>query len=400
MDQARNLARRATEQSSLPLYGLPFAVKDSIDVVGVPTTLACPAYSFIPRQSATVVGRLLDAGAIFIGKTNLDQFATGLAGVRSPYGIPRNPFDPIMIPGGSSSGSAVAVSSGLVSFALATDTAGSGRVPAAFNNIVGYKPTRGLFSTSGLTPACRSVDCITLMGSTVANVMHVATVVAGYDALDSYSRRPPEWFNLATLTAPKAFRFGVPKREQLEFFSDVEAAAIFERALDRFIKLGGRVIEIDYAPWMEAGNLLYGPWVAERTADLGDFVGSHPDEVHPVVRDIIIGGQQISAVDLFHAQHKCSELMSAVNLIWNEMDFVVVPTTGTAYDIERMLADPIRLNTNLGLYTNSTNLLDQVAIAIPSGFTSRNFPTGITLIGPAWSDARLASYAEAFMKVS
>jgi allophanate hydrolase len=395
MEQAQSLTRRANEIDQLPLYGLPFAIKDSIDVAGFPTTLACPAFARVPAKSALVIERLIEAGAIFVGKTNLDQFATGLVGVRSPYGTPRNPFDPAMIPGGSSSGSAVAVAAGLVSFAVATDTAGSGRVPAAFNNIVGYKPTRGLFSVTGLVPACRSADCVTLLGLTVPDVVNVARVMQWFDPADAYARRPPGGFMLEVAAPPKTFRFGVPRQEQLKFFGDAEGECLFAAAIERARALGGEPIAIDYAPWVEASSLLYGPWVAERTADLGEFIAAHRDEVDPVVRDIILGGDRFSAVDLFKAEHRLAELRCSIALEWDRIDFMLVPTTGTAYTIEEVLADPIARNTNLGYYTNFTNLLDMAGMAIPGGFNAKGFPAGVTLIGPAWSDARLASYAAA-----
>lgn len=398
IEQARALSRRWSERAALPLYGLPFAVKDSIDVAGLPTTLACPAYSFKPARSATVISRLLDAGAMLVGKTNLDQFATGLVGVRSPYGIPRNPFDPTMIPGGSSSGSAVAVSSGLVSFAIATDTAGSGRVPAAFNNIVGYKPSRGLFSMNGLTPACRSADCVTVMALTIEDALRVSRVMQGYDSSDPYSRHPPAHFDLTVGVPPKEFAFGVPQRDQLQFFTNAEAESLFDKAINRVTALGGRMIEVDYSPWTEASQMLYGPWVAERMTDLGDFVEAHAGEIHPVVRDIILGGRRFSAVELFRAQHRLAELGRTISPVWQTIDFLLVPTTGTAYSINDILADPVRKNTNLGFYTNFANLLDLAVIAIPGGFNSKSFPFGISLVGPAWSDTRLLGYADAIQQ--
>ena len=400
LERAKDLTRRVRQSSQLPLYGLPFGVKDSIDVAGMPTTLACPAYSYMPAKSAAVVERLVEAGAIFVGKTNLDQFATGLVGVRSDYGIPRNPFDATMIPGGSSSGSAVAVASGLVSFAVATDTAGSGRVPAAFNNIVGYKPTRGLFSMSGLVPACRSADCVTVMALTVGDAMRVAQVMKGFDADDPYSRHPPAGFALNCGQAPKTFRFGVPKREQLQFFGDGEAERLFQVAVARTAAIGGEIIETDYTPFSEAASLLYGPWVAERTADLGEFIAAHPDDVSPVVREIILGGRNFSAAELFRAEHRLAELKRAVTPLWETIDFLLLPTTATTYRIEEVLAEPVARNTNLGYYTTFTNLLDMAGIAIPSGFTAKGLPTGVTLIGPAWSDARLASFADALQRAA
>jgi len=395
MERAKEIMRRRAAGAQMPLYGLPFAVKDSIDVAGMPTTLACPAFSYVPTRSAAVVERLIGAGAIFAGKTNLDQFATGLVGVRSPYGTPRNPFDPAMIPGGSSSGSAVAVAAGLVSFAVATDTAGSGRVPAAFNNIVGLKPTRGLFSMHGLVPACRSVDCVTLMGLTVEDTLQVAKVMQSFDVTDAYARRPPAGFMLGADTPVKPFRFGVPRPNQLEFFGDREAEVLFQTAMDRAVALGGQMAEVDFEPFLEAGRLLYGPWVAERTADLGGFIATHPESVHPVVREIIANGNNVGAADLFRAQHRLAELTRTIIPVWRGIDFMMVPTTGTAYRIEEVLADPVKLNTSLGFYTTFANLLNLAAIAIPNGFTTKGFPAGITLIGPAWHDAHLATHAAA-----
>jgi allophanate hydrolase len=395
MQQAETLTQQVAHSSLLALYGIPFAVKDNIDVAGSPTTLACPDFSYVASKSATVVERLIAAGGIFIGKTNLDQFATGLVGVRSPYGIPRNPFNPRMVPGGSSSGSAVAVASGLVSFAVATDTAGSGRVPAAFNNIVGYKPTRGLFSMNGLVPACRLADSISIMTLTVEDAVRVADVMMGFDATDPYSRHPPRGFALNCGAPPAAFRFGVPETAQREFFGDAEAENHFDSAIDRVVALGGEPISIDYRPWAEVGSLLYGLWVAERTADLGEFIEAHPDALDPVVRDIILGGKHLSATDLFRGQHRLAELVREIESVWANIDFLLAPTTGTAYSIEEVLVDPVALNTNLGYYTNFTNLLDMAAIAIPNGFTKDSFPVGVSLIGPAWHDARLFTYAYA-----
>jgi allophanate hydrolase len=400
MERARRLTRHGPQHPRLPLYGLPFAVKDNIDVAGYQTTVGCPAYSYAAVTTATVVDRLIKAGAIFIGKTNLDQFATGLVGVRSPYGIPRNPFDPAMIPGGSSSGSAVAVTNGLVSFAVGTDTAGSGRVPAAFNNVVGYKPTRGLFSRKGLVPACRSADCITLFALTVRDALTTAEVMKMFDPADPYSGQAPPRFKLQFRAPSTAFRFGIPNRNQLEFFSDREAERLFELAICRMVALGGELVEIDYAPWIEAGSLLYGPWVAERTAELGDFIETHHNQVHPVVRGIILGGNRVTAVELFRAEHRLAKLAQIISPVWKIIDFLLVPTTPTAYSIAEVMAEPVELNSRLGYYTTFTNLLNMAGIAIPNGFTSAGFPAGVTLIGPAWSDAQLAGYAGRFQRLA
>jgi allophanate hydrolase len=394
------LTRRAGALHQLPLYGVPFAVKDSIDVAGLPTTLACPSFAYEPRASAPVIDKLVNAGAILIGKTNLDQFATGLTGTRSPYGIARNPFDPAMIPGGSSSGSAVAVAGGLVGFAIGTDTAGSGRVPAAFNNLVGLKPTLGLISNRGLIPACRAIDCVTVLALTVPDALDVLRVVQGFDQYHPYSRSAPAEFTLSLDAIISKFHFGVPRADQREFFGDDEARALFDQAIDGVVAIGGTAVEIDFAPWIEVAGLLYGPWVAERTAEFDEFLAVHGDEINPVVREILEQGRRYRAIDVFNAQHRRQELAHVIHHNWKAIEFMLVPTTGTVYRIEQVLADPIRLNTNLGYYTNFTNLLDLAALAIPSAFTRNGFPVGVTLIGPAWHDAQLASYADALLRRS
>jgi allophanate hydrolase len=393
--EAEALEARCGDVARLPLYGIPFAVKDNIDVAGLPTTAACPAFEYHPPESAPVVEALIAAGAIVIGKTNLDQFATGLVGVRSPYGVPRNTFDPAMVPGGSSSGSAVAVAAGLVSFALGTDTAGSGRVPAAFNNIVGLKPTRGLLSNRGMVPACRSIDCISIFALTVPDALAVLDVAGGFDHQDAYSRAQPAGFKPVLRAAPAAFTFAVPHQAELEFFGDAEAQSLFAEAVARAEALGGTKIEIDFAPWVETANLLYGPWTAERTAAVGPMLAVEPDVLFPVTRSIIEGGLAPKAVDTFQAQYRLQELIQAIRPVWDKADVLLVPTTGTAFSLADLEAEPIARNTDLGYYTNFTNLLDLAAIAVPSGFKASGFPVGVTLIGPAWHDAKLAALGQA-----
>ena len=385
--EAERLTDRFADRAEFPLYGIPFAVKDNIDVAGLPTTAACPAYEYRPPDTAPVVERLIAAGAIVIGKTNLDQFATGLVGVRSPYGVPRNSFDPAMVPGGSSSGSAVAVAAGLVSFALGTDTAGSGRVPAAFNNLVGIKPTRGLLSNRGMVPACRSIDCISIFALTVPDAVAVLDVAQGFDTQDAYSRLQPAGFRAALHPAPAAFTFAVLHQAELEFFGDVEAQTLFAEAVSRAEALGGTRVEIDFAPWVETANLLYGPWTAERTAAVGPLLAVEPDVLHPVTRAIIEAGLAPKGVDTFEAQYRLQELTQAIRPIWDIAEFLMVPTTGTAFSLAELEAEPIARNTDLGYYTNFTNLLDLAAIAVPSGFKTTGFkpggfPVGISLIGP------------------
>ena len=371
----------------LPLYGVPFAIKDNIDLAEVTTTAGCPDFVYLPPKSATVVERLIAAGALPIGKTNLDQFATGLAGTRSPYGNCQSVFDARYISGGSSSGSAVAVAAGMVTFALGTDTAGSGRVPAAFNHIVGHKPTRGLLSNHGVVPACRSLDCVSIFAGSCHDAQAVLDVAAEFDAADPYSRLRPK----IGATLPEAFRIGVLPPAQREFFGDTEAAELYEQAIARLRDCGGEPVEFDYTPFAQAAALLYaGPWVAERRAALGEFFDRHRDGVHPVVREIIAGAAKYDAVAAFDGQYRLQALSQIVREIWRKLDVLFLPTTGTTYRIEAMLLDPIRLNSHLGHYTNFVNLLDLAALALPAGFRPTNgLPFGVTLVGPAFSDDAL-----------
>ena len=382
----------------LPLYGIPFAVKDNIDVAGMETTAACPAFAYQAERNATCVARLIDAGAILIGKTNLDQFATGLVGARSPYGVPRNPVAPDYVPGGSSSGSAVAVSAGLVSFALGTDTAGSGRVPAGFTNIVGLKPTRGLISAAGVVPACRTLDCVSIFALTADDALAVLRVAAAPDPADPYSRRAD--FG-APVRAP-AFRFALPQPRQREFFGDEAARAEYEAGIERLIAMGGTPVEIDYAPFLAAAKLLYeGPWLAERLHATKDLLSRQPGALHPVTRKIIEGGDRYSGLDAFRGLYTLEELRAATTPVWDMADILYVPTTGTIYTVAEVEADPIRLNANLGFYTNFVNFLDLSAIAVPSGFrpaggAKAGTPTGATFIAPAFREGMLTALGAEF----
>jgi len=372
----------------LPLYGVPFAIKDNIDLAGVPTTAACAEYAYTPDRHAFVVQRLIAAGAIPIGKTNLDQFATGLVGTRSPFGACRNSFDDDYIAGGSSSGSAVAVATGQVSFSLGTDTAGSGRVPAAFNNIVGIKPTRGLLSNRGVVPACRSLDCVSVFGLTTDDAERVLGVAAQFDEQDAYARRSPAG---TPSFSPAQFRFGVPRQDQLQFFGNTEAPALFRQAVDRLGGLGGEAVELDFEPFLAAARLLYeGPWVAERYAAIEDFIRREPEALFEVTRQIIGPGDRPSALDAFRAQYQLMTCRRQSEQAWNDVDVILTPTAGTIYRIDAVDADPIRLNSNLGYYTNFMNLLDCSAIAVPAGFQSDGLPFGVTLFAPAFADASLA----------
>ncbi|MGW8270978.1 MAG: allophanate hydrolase, partial [Burkholderiales bacterium] len=391
--RAAELERR--DAQDLPLYGIPFAVKDNIDVAGQPTTAACPEFSYVAEAHAAVVDALLAAGGLLIGKTNLDQFATGLVGIRSPYGTPVNPFDARYLPGGSSSGSAVAVAAGLVSFSLGTDTAGSGRVPAAFNNIVGLKPTRGLLSTRGVVPACRSLDCVSIFALTAADAATVLRCARGFDPADPFSRHE----TAAARVLPRSFencRIGVPREDQLDFFDNPDTPGLFELMLAQLEALGALRMTIDFEPFLETARLLYeGPWVAERYVAIRGFIERHPDALHPVTREIIGSATRHSAIDAFDAYYRLKALQRTAAAVWNDIDVMVLPTAGTIYRIAEVEADPVQLNSNLGRYTNFMNLLDLSGIAVPAGFQRDGLPFGVTLVGPAFADEALCALGAA-----
>jgi allophanate hydrolase len=395
--QLEEAARAAGGIQHLPLYGVPLAVKDNIDVAGFPTTNACPDFAYLPERSATAVERVLEAGAIIVGKTNLDQFATGLVGARSPYGVPKSVFGQNIVSGGSSSGSAIAVATGLVPVALATDTAGSGRVPAALNGIIGIKPTLGLVSTLGLQPACRTIDGITVMGTRMEDALTLLDVIVGPDPDNPWGRRPAQ---LSPPSTARPYRIGVPAVEKLEFFGDEPMRAAHLAARDAaFEQLGAKPVEIDLDPFLEAGALLYqGAWVAERLADLEPFLAAHPVETHPdsmipVVRSIIEGGARFSAADAFRTQHRLKTLRHQTRKVWDDVDALLLPTIGTTFTIEEVLAEPLARNAVLGHYTHFTNLLDLAALSLPIGTTADQRPAALMLIGPANSDLTLASIA-------
>lgn len=395
-EAARDLLERAPEPNSLPLWGVPFAVKDNIDVAGLPTTAACPAYAYTPESDATVVARLRAAGAIVIGKTNLDQFATGLNGTRSPYGAPRSVFDPDYISGGSSSGSSVTVAAGMAAFALGTDTAGSGRVPAAFNNLVGIKPTPGLLPNTGAVPACRSIDCITIFSATVADGVAVRRIAEGFDSGDPFSRRAKP----ATLPE-NGLRIGVLAGAEREFFGDAAMEALYDQAIEHARALGATIVPFDYAPFREAAALLYdGPWVAERLAAVEDFLATNADDFDPTVRRIIEGARGKTAVEAFRGRYRLEELRHATDAEWAKADVLLLPTTPTTYTVADMLADPITLNSRLGRYTNFVNLLDCAAIAVPAGFRPHGLPGGVTLVSGAFTDDALAPLADALHRAA
>jgi len=386
---------RQASPETLPLYGIPFAIKDNIDLAAIPTTAACEAFRYTPSHSAFVVQQLINAGAIPIGKTNLDQFATGLVGTRSPYGVCHNPFNHDYISGGSSSGSAVATALGLVSFALGTDTAGSGRVPAAFNNLIGVKPSCGIVSTSGVVPACRSLDCVSLFTLTTDDANLVLENMSGFDPADVYARANPFTNSHRYYGTPApGFRFGVPAAEQLAFFGDDSAQQLFVSAVAKLEALGGIKTEIDFTPFQSAAQLLYeGPWLAERFIATEAIITQQPDVMLPVTRTIIENSQGKSAIDAFKAEYILRDYRRQAEQILASVDFIVTPTAGTIFSIDQIAQDPIALNSQLGYYTNFMNLLDCAAVAVPAGFLANGLPWGITLFSDALQDRKLLSYA-------
>jgi allophanate hydrolase len=393
IDIARRLDRDAS--GALALSGIPFAVKDNVDVEGLPTTAGCPAFSYVAKRTAPVVARLLDAGALLVGKTNMDQFATGLVGTRTPFGIPTNPFDERYVTGGSSSGSAAAVARGLVSFAIGTDTAGSGRVPAAFTNIVGLKPSRGLLSTSGIVPACRSLDCASIFALTCEDARRVAAVAGAYDPSDPYSRPEADAYAWSA-TAPARFVFAVARNEDLAGVDDEVRRCVDEarRALE---SLGGEVRRIELEPFFEAARLLYeGPWLSERLVYLGDFLRDHPESLLPVTREILSGGARFGGVEAFAAMHRLEALKRRIRPIFEDVTALLLPTAPTLPRIDDVAKDPIGKNAKLGVFTNFVNLLDLAAVAVPAGMTREGLPVGVTLVGAWGSDATLLAIASSY----
>jgi allophanate hydrolase len=387
------------QPDQLPLYGVPFAIKDNIDLADVPTTAACAEYAYTPANSALVVQRLIEAGAIPLGKTNLDQFATGLVGTRSPYGACKNAFNPEYISGGSSSGSAVAVAKGLVSFSLGTDTAGSGRVPAAFNNLIGLKPSKGLLSTTGVVPACRSLDCVSIFSLTTDDANTLFDITATEDEQDAFSRPNPVTNGPSAYgqaIKPK-FRFAYPKGQQLQFFGNDNAERLFYQSIERLKGLGGEAVEIDFEVFLQAARLLYeGPWVAERYAAIESFIESQPDALYPVTLQIIEPGKNAKAIDVFKASYQLQAFKKQADVIMSRFDFILTPTAGTIYTLAELEAEPVKLNSNLGYYTNFMNLLDCAAVSAPAGFLDNGLPFGVTLFAPAFKDKSLLNFARHF----
>jgi allophanate hydrolase/aspartyl-tRNA(Asn)/glutamyl-tRNA(Gln) amidotransferase subunit A len=397
LQRARDLAALdEPARKKLPLFGLPFSVKDCIDVADMPTTAGCPEFAYTAKKTNLAVARALDAGAILVGKANLDQFATGLVGVRTPYGVAENPFNSDLIPGGSSSGAAVSVAVGLVSFAFGTDTGGSGRIPAGFNNIVGLKPTLGLLSRTDMVNACRTLDTVSIFALTAPDALEILNICTAMDPDDPYGRTPPD-ARLPTYRDHAPFTFAVPQKDQWEFFGNEEAAALYKEAICELTRMGGKEIAIDYGPFVEVNDFMFnGPWLAERLVSVGPFIHEKPDALHPVSREIILGAGKYSAGDFVKGLYRLKELHNHISGLLDGVDVMVVPTAGTIYRVREVEADPITLNANMGYYTNFVNFLDLAAIAVPNGFLSNGSAMGITLIGPAFSDSYLAGLGGAF----
>lgn len=386
--------------AELPLFGVPFAIKDNIDLASIPTTAACPAFAYVPEQSATIVQQLIALGAVPLGKTNLDQFATGLNGTRSPYGECRNSVHPDYPSGGSSAGSSLAVALGVASFALGTDTAGSGRVPAALNNLVGLKASKGLISTAGVVPACRSLDCVTYFTATAAEASQLLALTAKLDARDEYSRANPLWNDASAFGKPRpGFRFGVPA--QLEFLGCSESPTLFAHTIEQLKALGGEAVEIDFAPFLEAARLLYaGPWVAERYNVAGALIEQQPEAVLPVIKAVLEKAPAVSGVDTFRAQYRLQALKARCDQIMANLDCVLTPAYPRPVTLAELHAEPVQRNSDLGYYTNFMNMLDYAAVAVPAGFMANGLPWGVTLFGRTFTDQYLLSLADSLQRQS
>jgi len=392
-------ALQGRDINDLPLYGVPFSIKDNIDLAGIPTTAACVAYTYKPERSATIVEQLIALGAIPLGKTNLDQFATGLNGSRSPFGACPNSVLKEYPAGGSSSGSSLAVALGVSSFALGTDTAGSGRVPAALNNLVGMKASKGLISTAGVVPACRTLDCVTTFTATAREASQLLGLVAKLDPRDEYSRSNPAWNDASAFGAPRPFRFGVPRAQDLEYFGCPQGPLLFGDAIDRLTAMGGEAVTIDLSPFLEAAGLLYnGPWVAERYSVAGELMQSNPEAVLPVIRAVLGKAPLVTGVETFQAQYRLQALKAICDRVMEGVDFVVTPSIGRPVSSAELEAEPVLRNSELGYYTNFVNLLDYAAVAVPSAFMDNGMPWGVTVFGRVFTDQYLLSIADALQR--
>ena len=390
-------ALEGKSSADLPLYGIPFAIKDNIDLAGIPTTAACPAFAYMPDTHATIVEQLIALGAIPLGKTNLDQFATGLNGTRSPYGECRNSVNPDYPSGGSSAGSSLAVALGVASFALGTDTAGSGRVPAALNNLVGLKASKGLISTAGVVPACRTLDCVTFFTATAAEASQLLALTARLDPRDEYSRANPSWNDGSAFGKVSGFRFGVPTK--LEFLGCSESPALFAATVEYLKAIGGEPVAIDFAPFLEAARLLYeGPWVAERYSVAGELIEQQPDAVLPVIKAVLEKAPGTTAVQLFQAQYRLQQLKAICDRIMAEVDCVLTPAYPRPVTLDELHAEPVKRNSDLGYYTNFMNMLDYAAVAVPAGTMQNGLPWGVTLFGRVFTDQYLLSLADALQR--
>ncbi len=383
------------DRAALPLYGIPFSVKDCIDIAGLPTTSACPAYAYTAERTNLAVQRALDAGAVLIGKTNMDQFATGVVGVRTPYGVARNPFDAAYIPGGSSSGAAVSVSSGLCGFAFGSDTGGSGRVPASYNNVVGLKPTLGLFPRTAMVNASPSFDTVSVYALTAADALRVLETCRGVDPDDVYGRAAPAQPPVQDAGAP--LRIAVPGKASRTFFGNAEAEALFDRGLAELTAMGHALTEIDFDVFFETSRMMFeGPWIAERDAMVGDFIRANPDAADPVVRQVITAAGRYTAAEAFQAMYRLHRNAREIRRTFDAADLIAVPTVGTVYTVAQVMADPIPTNASNGYYLNFASMADLAAIAVPNGFLPSGLPMGMTFVGPAFSDPFLAAFADGF----
>ena len=400
MAAARKMDERIGEIDKLPLYGLVLSIKDCIDVIGVPTTAGCPEFAYVPKASSPVVDKAIEAGALYIGKTNMDQFATGLVGVRSPYGVARNPHNPGYIPGGSSSGAAVSIATGTSSLALATDTGGSGRVPASYCGITGLKPGPGALSGRGMVHACRSFETISVFAQTPADAFAALEVLVAYDPEDCFS--DPSYSLFAGDVAAPALdemRIAVPMRSQREFFGDRDTENLFEQALARAENVFTGIEAVDFRLFLEINDLMYfGPFIAERDVAVGDFLRAHPEAGEKVVRDLILGSGSQTAADAYRALYRVAEARRGLESFWRKFDALLVPTVGTLATVDEVMREPLNSNFNNGYYTHFANPLGLAAISIPNGLTPQGVPHGITLLGPAGSESLLVRMAEGFLE--